>query len=289
MSLYSCYSPCWRLMSSSTHMGNSVSDEPPSLSRCVSVHSSQTSIQSTPATSVSSRPKNVLFSSTGVTSGLGGQYKACLHYSRTMRYGARRCLSGNGEGRQLPGPGAARKGSKGCEGRGLSSPARPAPALGFRHLPGHGDWEPGCEQGRGGAGDGILGSRWGRHWRPQGSEWGCGGISRPPRALRHWERVRKHPCKSPQSGPLRRQVLASNTDANVAMKASIREPPKNFRCEGGPALYRSVLLQGSLVVSWSLVFAAKEAQTVLPELLLIIWGYLSSRFRDSSLPSESPQ
>lgn len=78
---------------------------------------------------------------------------------------------------------------------------------------------------------------------------GCGGISRPPRALRHWKRVCKHPCKSPQSGPSRRQVTASNTDANVAMKASIQETPQNFRCEGAPAPYRSILLQGSW--SWA--------------------------------------
>lgn len=114
-------------MSSSTHMGNPVSDEPPSRSHCVSVHSSQTSKQSTPATSVSSTPKNVLSSSTGVTSGLGGQYKACLHYSRTMRYGARRCLSGNGEGRHLPGPGAARAPRAVRAGACPSQPGQPRP------------------------------------------------------------------------------------------------------------------------------------------------------------------
>lgn len=73
-----------------------------------------------------------------------------------------------------------------------------------------------------------------------------------------------------QTSPLRQQVLASNTDTNVTMKAKIQEPPTNFKCEGGTSPYCSILLQGSLAVSWALVFGDREAQTVLPEMLLII-------------------
>lgn len=140
--------------------------------------SSQTIMPSTLVTSVGTRPKNVQFSSVATKSGLGGQQKACLHW--TMRYHARRFLSGSLKGWKVSGLGTVRslwgqgltarawslRPGQGRQGNSWhsSSPWLQAHPLSISpqvELAWHGPWAGLC-----GIGDGILQPLWGRHSVP---------------------------------------------------------------------------------------------------------------------------
>lgn len=93
------YSLLWQ------QLENPISDDQPSL-RCFCVQMLQNIMSSTLVTSANTRPKNILFSCTGIKSGLGGKQNPCLHWA--MRYHARIVLSGGFKGWKVSGMGAGR-------------------------------------------------------------------------------------------------------------------------------------------------------------------------------------